>query len=322
MHISGRRRVGAVRTLQRLAPQPARRRSGRWLGRAALLVALVAAARLALQLRRDRLSRARLQSFWTVIPPLAGGPPLEIRTLVSTTPFTTLPPIVLVHGYGIGASYLVPLAAALAERANVYAPELPGHGPSDHDARPLDIPELATALMEWMEAQDLQGAVLVGHSLGCQVAAEVAARRPELVAGLVFIGPTSDAAARSVGQHVVRGLRGSAYERSSFAVWTALDYSRAGARVLRHEMRQMVQHHLEDVLPAIKVPVRVVRGGRDPIVSPAWAEEVARLVRAPAPTVIGRWGHAVHYDDPTAVAEVVFELAASVETHDAGFPTP
>jgi pimeloyl-ACP methyl ester carboxylesterase len=90
------------------------------------------------------------------------------------------------------------------------------------------------------------------------------------------------------------------------------DYTRAGATVLAEEMRQMVAHRIEELLPRVTAPTRVVRGGRDRLVPQPWAERVARLAGAPEPTVIPGWGHAVHYDAPDAVAEVVLDLARAV----------
>lgn len=270
------------------------------------------ASRVRRELRDHRERERRLRSEWTVVPSPAGLASLAIHVRAADDMSTVLPPIVLVHGYGVGSGYLVPLAARLAEDAHVYVPELPAHGASDHDHRPLTIPELADTLSAWMVAWGLRDAVVVGHSLGCQVAAELAARRPQLVAGMVLVGPTSDAAARDSARQTLRILRSSLFERPTYTVWTSRDYRRAGAKVLAAEMREMVSHQIEDALSRVSKPVRVVRGGRDALVSQRWAETVAEVARAPAPVVLEGWGHAVHFDAPDDVAEVVLELAGTV----------
>ena len=272
-------------------------------------VALHLGLRTARELVQYRRSLSRLRTEWTSIPGVAGARALRVHTRVAGHQGVDTPTAVLVHGYGIGSSYFVPLAARLAQRMRVHAPDLPGHGFSDHDLRPLTIPELGEALGRWMDRRRLRSVLLAGHSMGCQVVVELAARRPDLVSALLLIGPASDPAARSVTQLVARGLVTSCFERPSFFVWGARDYALAGLRVLACEVREMIGHRLEDVLPRVDVPVRVVRGARDYLVSNRWAAQLSELFLAPAPIVIPGWGHAVQYDEPDRLAEVVFALA-------------
>lgn len=302
------------RLLQRIPPR-AVHGAGRVAGVLALAAALYAVAggamSLARETRRFRAASDMLYRRWTSIPRIAGAGKLRIHARVRDV-MTNAGPIVLVHGLGIGSSYFVPLAARLSRDAPVYAPDLPGHGASDHDARPLDIGELAQALAAWMEAMGLRRATVVGHSLGCQVAAHAVAARPELASRLILIGPTADPAARSRKAQGMRGLRTAAYERPGSTVLMARDYVRAGVDVLREESRDMVEDRLEKVLPRVSCPVFVVRGARDRIVSQRWAEEVARIARAPEPRVVPGWGHAVHYDEPDTVAAVILASGTSL----------
>ena len=76
----------------------------------------------------------------------------------------------LVHGVAVSSRYLVPLAEHLAPRARVYVPDLPGYGLSDRPAgRDLTVPELADALLGWMDRVGLDRPHLLGNSFGCQV---------------------------------------------------------------------------------------------------------------------------------------------------------
>lgn len=128
------------------------------------LAALLAAAALGLawrvrgELDDYRRRAARLRSDWRSIAGIAGPAPLRLHAQVREDAGTDRAPVVLVHGYGIGSSYFVPLAERLAGHVRVYAPDLPGHGRSDHDARPLGIAELGAALAAWMGARGLRGA--------------------------------------------------------------------------------------------------------------------------------------------------------------------
>jgi pimeloyl-ACP methyl ester carboxylesterase len=297
-------------------PPRALRGAGRALGLLGLAAALYAtvggAMTLAREARRFREASGILYRRWAHIPAIAGAKTLRIHARVRDV-MTNAEPIVLVHGLGISSSYFVPLAARLSHYAPVYAPDLPGHGRSDHDARPLGVAELAQALGSWMEAMGLRKATIVGHSLGCQVAAHAVAARPQLASRLVLIGPTADAAARTGKAELWRSVRTAAYERPGSAALMALDYSRAGADVLLEEMHGMIEDRLERILPRLSCPVFVVRGARDRIVSQRWADEVARMAQAPEPMVVPGWGHAVHYDDPDTLAALIVGLTLGRE---------
>lgn len=304
--------------LSRLIADAERRRAPglaprRVVGGALLLAGVWQAVRMASRLRREHVaSAARLRPTWTAIDAPDGGAPLRLHARVADdVPAQRRRPVVLVHGYGIGSGYFAPLAARLAGEWRVYAPDLPGHGASEHAARPLTVPELADALGRWMDAWRLRGAVIVGQSLGCQIAAELVVRRPELASALVLVAPTIDPAARSAGAQIGRAALTAPFEHPALDVLVTRDYLRAGPRVVVDEMRHMLAHDLAPLLPRIAVPVTVVRGARDRVVPQGWAEQVAALASAPSPVVVPGGGHAVHYDAADEVAAVVRAVAAS-----------
>ena len=107
----------------------------------------------------------------------AGGVRMFAR-VGTRRPRCPAPSVVMVHGLVISSLYMVPSARLLAEDYPVLAPDLPGFGRSGKPDRVLDVPELADALAAWMEAVGLASAALVANSLGCQVVADLAVRRP------------------------------------------------------------------------------------------------------------------------------------------------
>lgn len=97
--------------------------------------------------------------------------------------------IVLVHGLGMSSLYFIRFANALYELGwNPVAPDLPGFGESANaPAAPAE--EHAQALARWADALGIRNAVWLGHSLGCNAVAHLAARRPDLVRKGVMMGP-------------------------------------------------------------------------------------------------------------------------------------
>jgi 2-hydroxy-6-oxonona-2,4-dienedioate hydrolase len=213
-------------------------------------------------------------------------------------------PIVLVHGFGISSSYFVPTAELLAPYFDVYAPDLPGHGKSDTPSQPLDIEALADSLHQWLTAMNLDRACVVGSSMGCQIAVELASRHPERVDRLVLIGPTMDRKTRSVARVLPRFLVGGVYEKFSLNSLLAKDYWRMASR-LRYELHAMLAHHIEDKLPQLTMPVLFVRGENDLIAPQRWVNELVRVTPDSRVAVIPGSGHAAHYSAATEFIPVL-----------------
>ena len=83
----------------------------------------------------------------------------------------------------------MPFLDALAQHRHVIAPSLPGF-PGGGDHRSLDdLPDWVAATLDLIEASGLEGADLVGASVGGTLAAEVAAFSRATVRRLVLIAP-------------------------------------------------------------------------------------------------------------------------------------
>jgi pimeloyl-ACP methyl ester carboxylesterase len=212
---------------------------------------------------------------------------------------------VLVHGLVISSAYMVPTAVRLAGAFRVLAPDLPGFGHSYKPRRTLDVPEHADALLAWMDALALSEAVLVGNSLGCQVAVDLAVRHPGRVSGLVLSGPTVDPRARRAAVQFARLMVDATRERPSLIPLHLRDQLRAGWGRAWRTLHYALADRVEAKLPRVQAPALVVRGGRDPLVPQRWAEEAASLLPFGRLAVIPGGPHAVNYSTPEAFARLV-----------------
>ncbi len=78
---------------------------------------------------------------------------LQMYSLDSTDPVPSdAPAVVLVHGSGLSARYMVPTASVLTADFRVYVPDLPGFGDSGNPERILNVPQLPDWLIAWMSA--------------------------------------------------------------------------------------------------------------------------------------------------------------------------
>ena len=248
--------------------------------------------------RSERIGR--LESRWFLID----GWQLHARVSVDPAPVAA-PSIVLVHGLGVASTYMVPTAVRLARDYRVYAPDLPGFGKSDKPPGALDIPDLADALVAWMDVADLQQAVLIGNSMGCQIIVDAAVRHPARVQRAVLQAPTIDRYARTLRQQLGRGLLDVLREYPSQPLVQARDYAKFGLRRSIQTFRFAVRDRIEDKLPLVRVPTLVVRGERDPIVSQRWSEEVTRLLPKGQLVVIPGAPHTLNYSTPQEFVRVL-----------------
>src|SRR6266536_6087030 len=187
-------------------------------------------------------------------------------------------PVVLVHGYGVSGTYMLPLAESLAPSFSVFAPDLPGYGRSQRPRAPLDIPGLAAALAAWLDAAGLLRPAFVANSMGCQVVTELALRQPGRVGPLVLIGPTVDPQRRGARHQLLGGLRDAAREPRSLLALAARDDAVLGIGALLATARSALADRIEQRLPLIDQPTVVVRGEKDGFVGASWAERATALL--------------------------------------------
>ncbi|HEV2127706.1 MAG TPA: alpha/beta hydrolase [Thermomicrobiales bacterium] len=144
------------------------------------------------------------------------------------------PPVVLVHGLIVASTYMVATAVRLASEYWVYAPDLPGFGDSDKPPQALDVPELAGALVAWMDEVGLERPVLIGNSFGCQIVVDVAARYPTWVQRAMLQVPTMDRFASTLWQQIGRGLLDLVGEHPSQLIVVAHDFEDRAAPIDQH----------------------------------------------------------------------------------------
>ena len=99
------------------------------------------------------------------------------------------PPLVLAHGISGARSTWHDIAADLARDHRVVTYDHRGHGGSSHALGTYDIRHWGDDLVALLEQVVGEPAVLVGHSLGGVVSAQVIGDRPELVRGALLEDP-------------------------------------------------------------------------------------------------------------------------------------
>ena len=225
------------------------------------------------------------------------------RVYVRDFPRDSSTTFLLVHGAGVSGRYLLPTARSLDCR--VVIPDLPGFGRSSKPRRTLDLSQLAAVLEGVMEVLGQKEAVFLGNSLGCQVVLELALRSPHLVAGVVLVGPTFDAYARTYPAQAVRFVRTMLREPLGFFPIALHDY--VDCRIWRAltTIVMAMRDRPENKLPLVQAPTLVVRGQKDHIASDRWVASLTERSPHAERAVVPGAAHVVNFSHPQELVEAV-----------------
>lgn len=108
-------------------------------------------------------------------------------------------PLLLIHGVGMSLEQwkLDDLLSRLAQKHQVIALDCRGHGRSDKPEH-YSLEELATDVLDLMDALGLDQADLMGASMGSYIAQQVAILAPERIRKLILITPKSNGLTSSI----------------------------------------------------------------------------------------------------------------------------
>jgi len=97
------------------------------------------------------------------------------------------PPVVLIHGVAGRAAQWDQTMLQLAEKHTVIAPDLLGHGESAKPRGDYSLGAFASGVRDLLIGLDIEGATVVGHSLGGGIAMQFAYQFPERCQRLVLV---------------------------------------------------------------------------------------------------------------------------------------
>ncbi|MDI5966442.1 alpha/beta fold hydrolase [Streptantibioticus silvisoli] len=125
-----------------------------------------------------RLQRPGLRLYFEDHPAQEGGGPRLFDAAL------------LVHGWACASSDWAPLIDRLTPYGRVVTADLRGCGRSGTSDDGYLLADLAGDMAALLDHLGIERALLIGHSAGTEVAATLAARRPDRVTGLVCVDPS------------------------------------------------------------------------------------------------------------------------------------
>lgn len=225
---------------------------------------------------------------------------------------------VLVHGIGMGRVVFDGVAAELAPEARVLAIDLPGFGESPEPGSAATLEQTAEVVAQFVRDRAAEPAVLVGHSMGTQIVAEIACRHPELVEALVLIAPTVNPCERSAIRQGLRMAQDLIGESPRVVLLGLSQYVKTSPKWFFNKLRFMLAHRLERICPCIHAPTLVLSGESDRVCPRGWVEQVARALPNSAMELIPDRGHEAIIRSPEPVASMIREF---MERRSAGAAT-
>jgi pimeloyl-ACP methyl ester carboxylesterase len=258
------------------------------------------------------------------------------------------PPVVLVHGMVNSSRHWQAVAARLAERYTVIAPDLIGHGDSATPRGDYSLGAHAAVIRDLLSALGIERATMVGHSLGGGIAMVYFWQFPERVERLALVSsgglgrdvsPLLRAAALpgapgllalAASERVTDGLEraGAALRRRGAGVGVQLQ---AIARALRPlggpgqrrafalSLRAVIDPRGQRVSATDRlyllegVPTLIAWGERDRTIPPAHGVAAHETLPGSRHVTIPGAAHFPHLEAPEALAQALHEFIAETE---------
>lgn len=244
---------------------------------------------------------------------------LHLRRAAPTQAAGQHAPVVLLHQTPLSGRMFSELLPVLGSDRVVLAPDTPGYGESDPPPAPVAVGDYAEALYGLI-AELKEPVDLVGYHTGALLAAEIAARHPEVVRRLVLVSyplftPERRAALKTDAAIAEDGSGLLAEWRSTFGVRPPGQSVEQAARIVAEKQRAgsragwaMAAVRDYDPLPRLRslsVPVTLVRPKDGLWEATGGAAKVipgARLVDAP------QWSYGLFDADPSGTAALLRSL--------------
>ena len=237
------------------------------------------------------------------------------------------PSLLYLHGAG-GHMPKDRFLAALAGRFKVHAPLLPGYGNSTGEENLREMLDFALLGFDIMQALELDKPIVVGHSMGGMIAAEMAAIAPNDIDRLALVAPAGlwldthpipDIFSTmpfelpqllfhdvDLGKELMTaGLDfGDPEFLKNFLVINARRLGTAGKILFPIPERGLSQR-----LYRIKARTRVIWGDADRLIVPAYADAFVDAVPGAELVLVPDAGHLVTHEKPDDVIEAIAALA-------------
>lgn len=238
-------------------------------------------------------------------------------------------PVILLHGYTDSWNSYALVLPLLSPAYHVFALDQRGHGESSKAANDFTVESFVADVVAFMDAQGIDKAAVVGHSLGSMIAQLVAIHHPDRVSRLVLIGAMTvggnpgvlafNAAVQTLTDPIdpafVRDFQTSTQVNEispAFLDKVVAESLKVPAHVWRQAMASFVEQETTCDLHKISAPTLIMWGELDPYFPRSDQETLAALIPQATLRIYEQVSHNPHWEQPERfVADLEQFLAAT-----------
>jgi pimeloyl-ACP methyl ester carboxylesterase len=213
-------------------------------------------------------------------------------------------PLVCVHGLSASSRWWKPVVPALSERYDVHLVDLPRFRFLSR-VRPSDA---AAWLADWLDETGLERPILVGHSLGGLICAQLAALEPDRLDSLVLVDPAGMPTGRPLPLEPLALANALSAVRPRFFALLAADALRWGPDALLRGGLYALGTDVRLHLDSIGVPTLVVWGEHDVLMPRRLAETWRDAIPGAQLAVLPDAGHVPMVESPSAFVGALFDF--------------
>jgi pimeloyl-ACP methyl ester carboxylesterase len=240
-------------------------------------------------------------------------------------------PVIILHGLFGQSDNWVTVGRRIADQFSVYIPDQRNHGQSPH--APLHTyPALSDDLLEFIEENQIEKPILIGHSMGGKVAMTFTLEHPEMVEKLVIIDISPRKyPERNIHTHVITQMLSINLEKAGIRreVEKILEQKITDQRIRMFILKNLyyklhgklgwrlnleaINHNLEQLFDSVNGntaypgPTLFIKGGRSDYILEEDSPQILKLFPQTIVKTIPGASHWVHADAP---GELCFLLSS------------
>lgn len=229
-----------------------------------------------------------------------------------------------IHGGGGSSRHWEPLLAHLSDRFCPLVVDLPGHGRSGGTV-PSSLAQTVTLLAHLLQSLEVQRPLwCVGHSMGGLIAQSFTLQYPSFLERLVLIATAARIRLHSdFVQAALTGQWNLDVFRPSFGPDVPLhiqdlvlhEYLKVRVDASCTNFMGLNTIDLRQEVSAIRIPILIVVGGDDVIISPRHSRMLSQTLAQATLLVIPDGGHYVHVEQPQRIAQNIDQFMQETPSH-------